>query len=186
MGQRIINLLKKGGVGIVGTDTTYGLVGSALRPGTVKRIYKLRERDSRKPMIVLISSLQDLDIFKIEVDGPLQQTLSRLWPEKVSVILSCQDNRFKYLHRGTETLAFRLPQKEELINLLRETGPLVAPSANPEGQPPAETIEEAKKYFGDKVDFYLDAGRLDGLPSTLVALEDGKMVTKRAGAAVLE
>lgn len=167
---------------MLGTDTIYGLVGSALLPETVERIYRLQGRDPKKPMIILISSLQDLDIFKIEIDDNLQQALSKLWPGKVSVILPCPNFKFKYLHRDTKTLAFRLPQKEELINLLRETGPLVAPSANLEGKEPAKAIEEARVYFRDQVDFYLDEGRVEGLPSTLVAIEKGKCMVKRNGA----
>ena len=54
--------------------------------------------------------------------------------------------------------------------ILKETGPLIAPSANPEGLPPATTIAEAKKYFGDKVNFYL-AGRTKTKPSTLVKID---------------
>lgn len=182
MKKEIIDLLKQGGVGVLGTDTIYGLVGRALQPETVERIYELRGRDPGKPMIVLIGSLDDLSLFQIKLKNNERKILSKLWPGKVSVILPCPNHEFEYLHRGTETLAFRLPQKEELINVLRETGPLAVPSANPEGLAPAKTIEEAKSYFGDKVDFYLDEGWLEGLPSTLVTLENGKMVIKRKGA----
>jgi L-threonylcarbamoyladenylate synthase len=52
-------------------------------------------------------------------------------------------------------------------------GPLVEPSANPEGLPPAETVDEARKYFGESADFYVDGGRRSGRPSALVSLADG-------------
>ena len=181
-----ITLLKKGKVGVLGTDTIYGLVGSALNPQVVERIYRLRYRNFRKPMIVLIGALADLDFFKIKLAEKERNLLVKIWPGKISVILPCLSDKFEYLHRGTETLAFRIPERPMLADVLKKTGPLTAPSANPEGRPPAYTIEEAKKYFGDEVDFYLDAGRLDGFPSTLVALENGKMLIKRAGAVVLE
>lgn len=164
------------------TDTIYGLVGSALNPKTVERIYKLRERRSNKPMIILISSLNSLASFKIRPNGALKKFLIKIWPAKVSVILPCPSDEFYYLHRGAKTLAFRIPQKLDLIKLLEETGPLVAPSANPKGLEPAKTIKEAKKYFGDRVDFYLDEGQAGSNPSTLVALEDGRIVIKRSGA----
>ncbi|MBI2506742.1 MAG: L-threonylcarbamoyladenylate synthase [Candidatus Colwellbacteria bacterium] len=184
--SKIIDILTSGGVGILGTDTIYGLVGSALRPDAVERIYKLRYRDLRKPMIVLIGSLGDLNLFKIKLSRKEEDFLTKIWPGEVSVILSCSSNQFEYLHRGVKSLAFRLPKKKSLVQILRKTGPLTAPSANSEGHPPARTIKEAKKYFGDKVDFYLDEGRLDGHPSTLAALENGKLVIKRRGAVVLE
>ncbi|MDP2650812.1 MAG: L-threonylcarbamoyladenylate synthase [bacterium] len=181
MREKVVDLLKRGGVGVLATDTIYGLAGSALAPATVERIYKLRYRNFKKPMIVLISSLDDLKFFKIKLNNKEREVIAKLWPGKVSVILNCPYPEFRYLHRGTDTVAFRLPEKNQLIDLLKEVGPLVAPSANPEGKEPVKTIEEAKNYFGEKVDFYLDEGQVLGLPSTLVAIENGKLVIKRRG-----
>lgn len=76
-----------------------------------------------------------------------------------------------------------MPALAWLRTLLHKTGPLVAPSANLEGHPPAWTVREAKRYFDDKVDFYIDAGRLGGRPSTLIKIENGKVIVLRQGAA---
>ncbi|MDO8686599.1 MAG: Sua5/YciO/YrdC/YwlC family protein, partial [Candidatus Berkelbacteria bacterium] len=97
-----------------------------------------------------------------------------LRPEPVSVVLDCIDDAFSYLHRGTKTLAFRIPALEELRDLLIKTGPLIAPSANLEAKPPSKTIFEAKEYFGDLVDLYIDGGSLDTKASKVVSLhKDG-------------
>ena len=164
------------------TDTIYGIVGLALKKEVVENIYKLRERNPSKPMIILIGSIRDLGFFGIKIDKITQKILEKFWPGKVSIILPCPSKKFIYLHRGTRSLAFRLPDKPDLIEILGKTGPLVAPSANPEGEPPAKTVEEAKKYFGQKVDFYLDEGELTSLPSTLIAIENGEVIVKREGA----
>jgi len=66
-----------------------------------------------------------------------------------------------------------------VLNTLKK--PIVAPSANPEGQKPAAKIQEAKNYFGDKVDFYVDSGSLAGAPSTLIILKGNKVFIKRPG-----
>ena len=97
--------------------------------------------------------------------------LLKYWPGPVSIILDCLDEKFSYLHRGTKTLAIRLPAQDSLKALLTEVGPLIAPSANPEGLLPAEDIKEAKKYFGDSVDYYMDRGRITGKPSKLIKLQ---------------
>ena len=89
-------------------------------------------------------------------------------PGKTSIILPCPDEKFHYLHRGSNFLAFRLPADAPLRQFIYRTGPLVAPSANLEGLPPATTIEEAQNYFGDKVDFYIDGGKMEGSPSKLI------------------
>lgn len=181
----IYTILKRGGVGILPTDTLYGLVGSAFSKKAVARIYKLKKRNSKKPLIVLIGSFRDLVRFGVKPDAKTLKILRSVWPGKISVILPCRNKKFQYLHRGTNTLAFRLPAKKSLRMLLRETGPLVAPSANPEGLPPARTICEAKKYFDNAVDFYVDGGTLRSLPSTVLQLQKGVPMIKRKGATLV-
>ncbi|MBI5732931.1 threonylcarbamoyl-AMP synthase [Candidatus Jorgensenbacteria bacterium] len=169
--QGAISILKNGGVGILPTDTIYGVVGSALLKKTVERIYKLRKRDSKKPMIILISSINELKIFGVNVDTRKRALLKKLWPGPISVILPCREKQFAYLHRGTEALAFRLPKPTWLRRLLKHTGPLVAPSANIAGQKSASIIKEARRYFGSSVDFYIDVGLKRGTPSTLLEIK---------------
>lgn len=163
-----VTFLKQGGVGIYPTDTLYGLLGSALNRRTVARIYKVRKRNPKKSFIVLISSEKDLMSFGISPSPRLRKFLKKIWPGPVSVILGCPFKKFEYLHRGTEGLAFRVPKSRSLRLFLKKTGPLVAPTANFEGEPPAETTEEAKRYFGNTVDFYFGKARKRGSPSTLV------------------
>jgi L-threonylcarbamoyladenylate synthase len=189
--KEIIEQLRAGGVVVLATDTLYGIVACALNEKAVQRVYDTKGRAPEKPCIILIADIGDLSLFGITVDQLTEQLINRLWPGPISIVLACDKPEFAYLHRGTKTLAFRLPADEEFRAFLRETGPLIAPSANPEGQPPAVTIEEAKAYFSDKVDFYLpaeavakegeDDGRLEGKPSTLVAIENGKVVVLRQG-----
>lgn len=194
--KKAIKILKSGGIGVLPTDTLYGLVGSAMKKKTVERIYQLRKRNLQKPMVILIGSENDLKSFGIlwhhgDRAGTvpqvpyLKEVLERVWPGEVSVILplaKASQKKFWYLHRGVGSLAFRLPKSLWLRDLLKKTGPLVAPSCNFEGEKPAETIREAKAYFRDKVDFYASASkRLKGLPSTLIAIENGKVIIKRQG-----
>lgn len=168
--EKLVEIIKKGGVGVIPTDTIYGLVGKALSEKTVRRIYQLKQRNPKKPSIILISKIDDLKLFRVKLDEDAKKFLQKYWPGKVSVILPCPHKKFSYLRRGTKTLAFRLPDYPELTDLLEKTGALIAPSANPEGKEPAKTIKEAKNYFGEKVDFYVDIGRLESLASTLVSI----------------
>jgi len=215
--DEVIKILIDGGIGVLPTDTIYGLVGSALNKKTVTRIYKLRRRNPKKPMIVLIGSVSDLKKFGVKIGARTRKILNKIWPHfrrhalrrgsgysgqagKVSVILPCQSPKLAYLHRGTKSIAFRLPAfvtapasaplrtcrsagkpPFDLHGLLKRVGPLVAPSANLSGKPPARTIKEAMKHFGYKVDFYVDAGQLLSKPSTLIEIKKGKTVVLRKG-----
>ncbi|MGB4942879.1 MAG: Sua5/YciO/YrdC/YwlC family protein, partial [Candidatus Moraniibacteriota bacterium] len=75
---------------------------------------------------------------------------------------------------------------EPLRNLLRHTGPLIAPSANIAGEPASTSIEEARKYFGDQVDLYIDGGTLTSAPSTLVRWTPEGIQILRQGAVKLD
>jgi len=166
--------IKEGKIGVIPTDTVYGIVCSAFDKKSVEKIYKLRKRDLKKPMIVLISSLKDLKLFGIEMD---KKTVDKYWPGKTSIILPVK--KFEYLHRGKKSLAFRLPDDSNLIQILKVSGPIVAPSANVEGKEPATTVEEAKKYFGEQINFYLSAGKLKSKPSKIISLLKGKVEVVR-------
>ncbi len=175
--KEIVKIIKKGGIGVMPTDTLYGLVGSAFSKKAVLRIYKVRKREKDKPFIILISSIADLRKFNIKLSARHLTFLKKIWPGPVSVILHLGNkkqktrNKLFYLHRGANTLAFRLPKNKQLQNILRKTGPLVAPSANISGKLPATTITEARKYFGNNVDFYLDGGRISREPSLLLEIK---------------
>jgi L-threonylcarbamoyladenylate synthase len=173
-------LLKEGSIGVIPTDTIYGIVGSALDKDIVQKIYKLKRRSQKKPMIILISSIKDISKFNVKITSEQKKVLKDIWPGKVSVILDCEKESFKYLHRGTKKLAFRMPRKKILLEILKKSGPLVAPSANWEGYPPATKISEGKKYFSDKV-FYLNGGILKGKPSTLISFNGNNIKIERFG-----
>ena len=148
------------------TDTIYGLVGQALNPTTVTRIYKLKHRSINKPCIILISEIADLKKFDFKPSLLTQKIIKQVWPGPVSIIF-------------TKTLACRLPTSLWLRKLLKQTGPLIATSANSTGQPPAQTIAVAKKYFGKQVDFYLAGRSKTNKPSTLIKLKNGKILVLR-------
>lgn len=174
----LVTALKNGEVAVIPTDTLYGIVASALDPQAVENIYKLRRRNPDKPCIILISDYSDLETLGIDVDSDQKKVLDEFWPGPVSMILPTKKDA-PYLHRGTKTLAVRLPQNDDLCDFIRQTGPLIAPSVNIEGQPPATTIAEARVYFGDAVSFYIDGGIREGMPSGLIDLTQNPPVILR-------
>ena len=163
------------------TDTIYGLAGSAFSKEAVEKIYQLKGRDNDKPFIVLLGGVEDLERFNIVIDNFTREKLAEFWPGPVSVVLPCPLDEYKYLHRGEKTLAFRVPDNNDLRDFLKVTGPLVTPSANPQNKRPAKNIKEAKDYFGDEAGFYINGGELQGEPSTLIRLQGGAAEVLRQG-----
>ncbi len=177
--------LRRGGICVIPTDTMYGIVASALNEKAVRSVYGLRKRDARKPMIVLIGSAHELAAFGVSIPRKFRGFIHSVWPGKVSIVFPLparNARRLAYLHRGTKTLAFRVPRPLWLREFLKHTGPLVAPSANPAGKPPAKSIREAKEYFGRRVHPYVNGGVMRGAPSTLVSVGRGNLRLLRQGA----
>lgn len=160
-----------GDIAVIPTDTIYGIVAQATNPLAVQKIYDIKQRNPSKPFIILISSLDDLRLFGITPSKFVSNLLATYWPGPVSIILDCPNQQFEYLHRGTDTLAFRLPQNESILQLIKATGPLVAPSANPEGLPTATNINEAKVYFDSQITCYIE-GDVNTNPSKIIRITD--------------
>lgn len=169
------DIIQKGGVAVIRTDTLYGIVGDAHNPQAVSRIYTIKKRNPLKASIVLVADYDQIKQFGIEMNNALKERLNQYWPGKVSVILPVKDtgNRTHHIHKGTGGIAFRIPDNDELRKVLREVGPLIAPSANPEGKAPARNLQEALDYFGDKVDYYEDGGEVtDNTPSKIIRISN--------------
>ncbi len=177
--KKIAEKLVSGGIAVIPTDTLYGIVASATNQEAVEKVYLAKGRRPNKPAIILISSIEDLNKFAIHFSEFQRQILLKYWPGKISIVLPCENERYKYLHRETKTLAFRLPNEPLLLELLKISGPLIAPSANPEGKEPALTIDEAKIYFNGSVDVYVNAGTKNSPPSTLISVLSEKIEVLR-------
>lgn len=171
----IVRILNAGGIGVLRTDTLYGVVARAADEAAVRRIYELKGRDDDKSPIVLINSTNQ--VFD-QLDESHKSYVQGVWPGPVSVIIPSRKAP-TWLRRGNDSVAYRMPDDNNLRTLFRQTGPLIAPSANPQGMQPAMNIREAKYYFGDKVDFYVDQGSVENPePSQLLRLENDGGVTR--------
>jgi len=179
---QIARLIKRGKVGCLPTDTLYGLVGSALIPEAVEKAYRLKRRDPNKPLIVLFSSLKEAEEFGVEP----KRGLEKLVPGPVTLILPLKENSPLRETFKRDDLAIRIPDFPLLRELLTLTGPLFAPSANPQGLRPAENCRDCFKYFGEELDFCVEGQPKENRPSTLVKLTGGEPELLRPGAVDFE
>lgn len=175
---RIVAQLMAGGVGVVPTDTIYGIVALASDTNAVQRLYDLKRREG-KPGTVIAASHQQL--IALGLDPAVVGAVSHLWPNPMSVVIPAGPG-LEYLHQGLGDIAARVPADERLRAFLEKTGPLLTSSANHPGEEPASDIAQAQAYFGDEVDFYVDDGARRGVASTVVRYRDGRFETLRPGA----
>jgi tRNA threonylcarbamoyl adenosine modification protein (Sua5/YciO/YrdC/YwlC family) len=179
-----IVLILKGGVGIMPTDTIYGLVCRADDPEAVKKLYALKHRD-HKPGTVVAGSVQQLRDLGVE-DHWLER-VHDLWPNPLSIETPMPE-KLSYLHQDTGRQGLRVTADERMQRILAQTGPLATSSANQPGEPASETLEQAQGYFHDDVDFYVDGGDLSGrAPSTIARITDsGDIEIIRQGAVTID
>lgn len=148
----ITEALQAGGIAVVRTDTIYGVIALASNERAVEKVYAAKHRSPEKQCIVLIADPQDVPVYAEHLD-----TYGRQAELPTSVIVPATTEP-SWLLRGGNTIAYRVVRDPFLKRVVEEVGPVIAPSANPEGETPAASIEEARRYFGDTVDVYIDGG----------------------------
>ncbi len=180
---RLIKMLKAGAIGVIPTDTVYGLVAKAGKRSAVERMYKVKERPHQAGTTIGASIGQFGELgFPY---APLAAA-NRYWPASLSVVVDATDVA-DYLKVDRDSLPLRIPDSPQLLQLLASTGPLMTTSANHPGAPTATNIKQAMAYFGDSVDFYVNAGDLgDRPPSTIIGFDNkGQILIHRQGAVTL-
>ena len=181
--EMVKNLNVPGAIGVMPTDTVYGVVARANDKIAVRRLYELKKRD-KKPGTVIAANIDQLH--ELGLKRRYLTAVQQYWPNSLSVVIPCGPE-LGYLHLGKYSLAVRIPNDAVLNMLSIIVGPILTSSANAPGQPPASNIDDAKKYFETKVDFYIDGGDLqDRLPSTVIRVVDDAIEILREGAVKID
>jgi len=179
---QIIN--QPGSVVVIATDTVYGLVARAKDPQAVARLYGLKSREN-KPGTLIAKNIEQL--VELGFKRKYLVSVEQFWPGPVSVIIPCANSALDYLKLGRPDIALRIPNDQNLLSLLDLTGPMITSSANLPGQPPANTIAQAKTYFNNQVDAYFNGGNLaDRQPSTIIRVVDDAVEVIRQGSVIIE
>lgn len=154
MVDQITKALLGGGIVIIRTDTIYGIIARAADEKAVEKVYDVKQRERNKQCIVLIASTAD-----VPAHAELIRRITTTEKIPTSVVVPASDEP-EWLLRGGDSVAYRVVKNELLREVIEKVGPVIAPSANPESKPPAKNIAEAKKYFGNSVDLYVDGGEV--------------------------
>lgn len=177
---KLVEHIKRGNVGVLPTDTVYGIVCSAKDMEAVRKLYEIKKRDN-KPGTIIASNIDQL--VSLGLKKRYLTAVNQYWPGAVSVVIPSMDPKTEYLRNGQKGLAVRITDDKNLNNLLDKVGPLLTSSANDPGETPAVNVTEAMAYFGDKVDFYVDGGDYSNKESsTVIRIIDDAVEVLRQGA----
>lgn len=176
------------------TETVYGLGGSALNDEAVKSIYKAKNRPADNPLIVHVSSIDQLKRKLLpkdyEIPSIYTQLLEKLWPGPLTILLPVHEGSpvSKLVTAGQDTFAVRLPKHPVARALIAISDlPLAAPSANASTRPSPTLASHVYHDLHDKIPFILDGGACDvGLESTVVDGISNPPMLLRPGGVSLE
>lgn len=181
-------LLRRGELVAIPTETVYGLAANALDPKAVTRIFKAKNRPSFDPLIVHISGLDRMNELTQNVPDAAYQLAEAFWPGPLTIILPRRKIIPDLVTSGLDTVGIRMPDHPLSLELMRGLDfPLAAPSANPFGYISPTTPIHVEDQLGGKVPYILDGGPCDiGIESTIIGFEEGQIVVYRMGGKSLE
>lgn len=181
--KKLSQLVRNGAVGVMPTDTVYGVVAAADNEAAVQKLYALKKR-KQKPGTLIAANIEQL--VELGLKARYLKAVEQYWPGPITIIIPTGPE-LAHLHQGKYSIGVRIPADEALQALLHETGPLMTTSANQPGKSPASMLQEAKAYFGDQVDFYVDGGDLsDRQASTIIRMVDDAVEVLREGAVKID
>lgn len=186
MMEKIKQELEKGGAVVLPTETVYGLFAKALDEKAVDYVYQLKRRPRDKALNLNVASLADILNFSENQPPYLQQLVEKFLPGPLTIILKANDNVPDWVNSDLTTVGFRMPNHPVTLELIREFGPLIGPSANISGQASGVTLKEILKDFDQEILGVEDDAYLTGQDSTILDLSGSKARILRQGAVTRE
>ncbi|HGO5511076.1 TPA: L-threonylcarbamoyladenylate synthase [Streptococcus suis subsp. hashimotonensis] len=180
--DKLRTILENGGAVILPTETVYGLFAQALNEDAVNRVYQLKQRPRDKAMNLNVSNLNDIYFFSQNTPFFLEKLYNRFMPGPLTIILKANDNVPFWVNSGLDTVGFRLPNHEQTLRLISETGPLIGPSANISGNESGKKFSDIQVQFSVDLPGIEDDQALTGIDSTILDLSGQKARILRQGA----
>lgn len=175
--------IARGEVVGVPTDTVYGLAVDPWNGGAIERLYDLKGRPEHKPIGLLVASVGQAEEI---ADLGAGRRLVEHWPGALTLVVRPRVVIPDWIgDRVVGTVGIRVPDHDELRELLRETGPLAVTSANRSGEPDLLDDSAARSIFGDRVSVYLPGRCEGGVASTVVDATASEIRVLRAGPVVI-
>ena len=184
---RAADVLRKGGVAIIPTDTVYGLACGISHAKAIKRIYELKNMDSKKPLAILVDDMTTVGQYAKGVTTPYYRLLKRVLPGPYTFIFEASAEVPKIMLRKRRTIGIRMPDHPIALALLAELDePLLTTSVRtPDDHWVIEPVE-VESTLDHRVDVVVDGGPLVATPSTVVDLSGDSPELVREGKGSVE
>lgn len=181
-------ILKGGGLVAFPTETVYGLGGNGLDKEAAKKIYAAKGRPSDNPLILHVSSIEEVYPLVKALPEKAKKLMEAFWPGPLTLVLPKSDLVPKESTGGLETVALRSPENALTLDLIRACGfPIAGPSANLSGRPSPTEASHVFEDLGGRIEGILEDGAVGiGVESTIVDLSEDSPTLLRPGAITIE
>ena len=181
-------ILKGGGLVAFPTETVYGLGGNGLDKEAAKKIYAAKGRPSDNPLILHVSSIEEVYPLVKALPEKAKKLMEAFWPGPLTLVLPKSDLVPKESTGGLETVALRSPENALTLDLIRACGfPIAGPSANLSGRPSPTEASHVFEDLGGRIEGILEDGAVGiGVESTIVDLSENCPTLLRPGAITVE
>ena len=185
--QKAADIIKRGGLVAMPTETVYGLAADALNGEAVAKIFKAKGRPMDNPLIVHIADIRQLDMLVREVPEKARILAEKFWPGPLTIILPKSDIIPVEVSAGLDTVAVRYPSHPTAQELIRLSCPLAAPSANLSGSPSPTSAAHVYDDMCGRIEAVIDGGECKvGVESTVITLAGDVPRLLRPGGVTLE
>jgi tRNA threonylcarbamoyl adenosine modification protein (Sua5/YciO/YrdC/YwlC family) len=179
--NQVVECLRQGGVIIYPTDTTYGIGCDIFNRKGVKKIFQIKQRDSRKPFSFICSDLAEISNYA-QVSNFAFKIMKRHLPGPYTFVLEATKIVPDSVSTKQKTVGVRIPENKICHEIVKELGhPLVTTSANISGDATLQDPQEIEAQMGRMVDLVIDGGISLGEASTVISLVDDEVEVLREG-----
>lgn len=180
-------IIKKGGLVAIPTETVYGLAADALNGEAVAKIFQAKGRPMDNPLIVHISDINQIDMLVSEFPEKAKKLAEKFWPGPLTIVLPKSNIIPDEVSAGLSTVAIRFPSNSIAHSLIEKSSPLAAPSANLSGSPSPTNARHVFDDMNGRIDAIIDGGDCDvGVESTVITLAEETPTLLRPGGITLE
>jgi L-threonylcarbamoyladenylate synthase len=158
-----VAVLKNGGVIAFPTETFYGLGADARNEAAIDKIFGIKGRDFKNPILVVIGDRGHLDAFAADVPEEARKLMGRFWPGPLTIVFRAAPSVSPKLTAGTGKIGIRLTSHPVAMEISKRLGgPLTATSANLSGAPECSSVVEVLSQLEGKLDGVIDGGKTPG------------------------
>ena len=180
--NKIIDVLSKGEIAILPTDTVYGLTGDATSLKAIKLANDIKKREKSQPLLILVSSIDMLKKYTKNISDLELEVINKYWPNKLTVLFEKNDLLSDELTASSPYVGVRMPDNKLLLDIMNKYNkPLLSNSANIHSKDVITKISLLEDEMRDSVSYIYDAGELSTTASTLIKIENGKIKILREG-----